>query len=158
MRPLAQILKQTIVDFAPNHLKPYIKVFLRQSGETTLFRVEVDRGENHAEREGSDDARAQEFGSGLQAQIGETGYIRFAARNAEALVFPGTNDWRGKTIWMPYPRKVNHPGIEAANQGKGYIRPAISEFEGTILPQVDSAFKDEVEYEFRITFGHAKRK
>ena len=158
LTPLVQILKNTIVDFAPNHLKPYIHVTMRTEHDVAIIRVHVDRGEHPSQREGSLDARAQEFGSGLRAQIGETGYIRFAARNAEALVFPGTNQWAGKTIYMPYPRKVNHPGIYAANDDKGYVRPAIQEFEGTIINALDPTIRDDVNFEIRMAFGHATRK
>lgn len=156
--PMAQILKNTIVDFAPRHLVPYIHVTTRQEGELSIIRIDVNRGENPSQREGSLDARAQEFGSGLSAQIGDKHLIRFAARNAPALIFDGTNGWVGKTIYMPVPRKVNHPGIQAANQGEGYIRPAVREFEGTIINALDPTIRSDIDFEIRTTFGHATQK
>ena len=62
------------------------------------------------------DARAQEFGSK------EFAPISIEPKYAEHLVFMGTNDFVGKKIITDH---VNHPGINAANGGVGYLNPAV---------------------------------
>lgn len=73
------------------------------------------------------DARAREFGSGLHARRGAKRKYIIKPVNAKALVFP----WEKAHPSIPRTRddrvilsKVEHPGIEADNNGKGYIAPA----------------------------------
>lgn len=83
------------------------------------------------------DARAREYGSGVHArgartskhQLGPHGKILIKPKNRKYLAFywekandniPRLPDGR---VVLP---KVEHPGVEAANNGKGYLAPAIN--------------------------------
>lgn len=150
---LRSVLQRTVREFAPSHLRQYIKVERARDGETVILRVSVNIRANPAQKYGSKDARAQEFGSGLRAQIGQTGYISIVPKRRRFLKFAGTNDWEGQTIFTQH---VNSPGIPAANSGEGYIRPAIREFESVLIPQLDPTIRQAVNFEVRTWFPNAK--
>jgi hypothetical protein len=144
-------------DLAPAHIAPHIKASVSGSGETVVMALNVNPQDDPAEKYGTADARAQEFGSGLHAQIGETGFIRIVAQNAEALVFEGTNEYEGQTIVMMKPRPVYSPGIKAVNDGQGYMRLAIQQAQTYVEVGLDPVIRDEVDFTTRITFSHAKK-
>lgn len=153
LEALAGSLKQEIQDRAPSHLKDAVSTEVHQSGEDIFIKVVVD-ADRSIQKYGHGDARAREFGSGLHAQIGETGFIVIKPKQAKYLVFEGTNEFEGQTIVI---RRVNSPGVEAANEGEGYIRPAIQEFQDRLVPQLDPSIREEVDLTFRMAFPHAKR-
>lgn len=108
--------------FAPNtHLRESIVSTVEQKGRATFIIRTRAKGP---------DARAREYGSGIHARRGNRGYIRIRPRNKKVLVFP----WDKAADYIPKTsdgrvilKEVNHPGVEAANNGKGYIHPAINE-------------------------------
>lgn len=110
------------------------------------------------------DARAYEYGSGIHSttsktsrwQQGAKGKILITPKRAKVLAFywdklsndpPGT--WYGgrKLIRkreddVALFRYVEHPGVKAANGGKGYMRPAISEVRKTIRKEIPKGMRD----------------
>ena len=121
-RKYAPYAKEQAIKYAPNkHLKASI-----QSKDSrinsTKYRITVSAH--------GPDARAREYGSGIHSQLGPKEKYPIVPVNAPALVFfwekandniPRTED--GRVILQ----KVMHPGVEAANDGKGYIGPALVE-------------------------------
>ena len=123
--------------YAPSHIQPYISSHVEDVADGTYIirtTVQMEDGgtenPNHAGQ--SMDARAQEYGSGLHARRGGLKDIVIRPKNKKALVFPWdvaenipafkhTQD--GKVVLM----EVHHPGITAANEGKGYLAPAQNE-------------------------------
>lgn len=111
------------------------------------------------------DARAYEYGSGVHStssktsrwQQGTKGKILITPKKAPVLAF----DWQ---VLKKYPvgttfpnspkliqivdegrgifRYVEHPGVKAANGGKGYVRPAINEVRKTIRKEIPKGMRD----------------
>lgn len=109
-------------ELAPNnHLRQSIQSSVEQSGEGTfIIRVRA-RGP---------DARAREYGSGIWARRGPRGKILIRPRNKRALAFY----WEKANPNIPtlpdgrvLLGSVEHPGVDAANDGQGYLHPAIRE-------------------------------
>lgn len=75
-------------------------------------------------------AKAHEFGSGIHGTRGSTYPI--VPKYAKALAFRWPNapaavidaQPRSKQTGIFFFAKVNHPGVKAANEGEGYLRPA----------------------------------
>lgn len=117
--------------FAPNkHLKDSIKSTVEIGQGKYIIRV----------RASGPDARAREYGSGVWARRGPKGYITIKPKNKKALAFV----WEKGKLPLAYNpatqlpavgfetgvavlKKVQHPGVEAANGNRGYIHPAINE-------------------------------
>jgi len=107
--------------YAPsNHIKKSIKKGWRKSsGKYVIY---VSAGPT---AEG--DARARELGSGIHAKVGAKNKIPILPRRGKYLVFPWDKAYPeiprtadGRVLL----KKVNHPGVEAANAGQGYLSPA----------------------------------
>ena len=114
--------------FAPDHLKAFIHSSATEpTPGTIVIRTRVNNsnptGPGHPNY-GTSDARAQEFGSGLRARRGAKGKYLIVPKNSPFLEFEGTNQFDG---WLIRTKVVHHPGIQAANAGKGYIAPAFNE-------------------------------
>lgn len=153
--------------FAPNHLRPFIRSRVEvKEDKTFIIRTTVNRNERPLEKYGSADARAQEYGSGLRARRGAKKkypikpkkghpYIAFywevATRSEMEAGGPG------KFKFLPdgrvYFPQVNHPGIKAANQGKGYIAPAIKELKRRAKDELKSDIKQAILGDLRQSFG-----
>ena len=82
------------------------------------------------------DARSREYGSGVWARRGPKGKILIRPRNAPLLVFPwqvATSPISGDiniprdSLGLVHLKQVEHPGVDAANEGQGYIGPAMRE-------------------------------
>lgn len=104
------------------------------------------------------DARAYEYGSGIHSrrsnqsprQLGPKGKIEITPRNAPYLVFP----WDGKIIKT---LRVEHPGVNPANQGEGYLRKAVKETKkenkAELAQGISRAVKSDIigRFKFRLT-------
>lgn len=116
-------------------------------------------------------ARAYEYGSGIHARIKSKrsknqqadGRILIKPKTKRVLAFfwekvdentptgkkfIGISADTGKALL----RYVEHPGVEAANNGRGYLAPAINEVRKTIRREVPQDVRDEVGLAFKRAF------
>lgn len=140
-------------EFAPAHIRPAIssRVESKDTG-TYLIRITADR-------KMAPDARAWEYGSGIHARRGpKKKYIikpktkkvlafswEVADQNPEAFRF--TDDGR---VMLP---QVEHPGIQAANEGKGYIAPAQIELRKRAKRELGEDIRQAIMGDLRVSFG-----
>lgn len=143
--------------YAPAHLRPYIhsKVEEKDDGTFTV-RTTVDRLAEPLPKYGSADARAQEYGSGLQARRGTRKKYPIDPKNTPVLVFK----WDKANPNIPKNKygevllhHVEHPGIQAANDGKGYIGPAQAEVRATVKAQLGKEIRDVILGDLKESFG-----
>ncbi len=146
--------------FAPNHLKAHIrsKVETKDNG-TFIIRTTVDRSANSLPKYGTADARAQEFGSGLRARRGPKAKYPIYPKNKKVLAF----HWEVATSnpenfkFTPDGKvllgSVQHPGIHAANAGKGYIGPAQNEIRKRGRAELDKDIRQAILGDLRESFG-----
>ena len=152
--------------FAPNHLRPFIRSRVEiKDDKTFIIRTTVNRNERPLEKYGSADARAQEYGSGLRARRGAKKKYPIKPKNKKILAFYWEVATRsemeagkpGKFMFAPDGRvlmhQVNHPGIHAANQGKGYIAPAIKELKQRAKNELKSDIRQAILGDLRQSFG-----
>lgn len=151
--------------FAPNHLKPYISSRVEQKETGFIIRTTVNRKANPIEKYGSADARAQEYGSGLRARRGTKRKYPIKPKNKKILAF----HWEiatvsemehgapGKFMFAPDGRvlmhQVNHPGIQAANSGQGYIAPAIKALKAKGKQELKNDIRQAILGDLRQSFG-----
>lgn len=121
---------------------------------------------------GKDVARAYESGSGIHSrspktspkQMGSRGYIRIAPKTKKVLAFfwdkvssntpagkkfLGVSKSTGKALF----NYVDHPGVEAANNGKGYIAPAVNKVRAQIRKDIPKDVRKVVLGTFKKSFG-----
>lgn len=139
--------------FAPKHVEPAIssKVEAKDNG-TYIIRITADRRK-------APDARAQEFGSGLRARRGPKKKYPIKPKEKKFLVF----HWEVADAdpenfsFLPDGRvmlsSVMHPGINAANGGKGYIGPAMRELRKRARQDLDEAVREAILGDLRESFG-----
>jgi len=149
-RGYASLVTRYAREFAPNtHLREAIKSTVEEKGDVFIIRVRA-RGP---------DARAREYGSGIHARRGPKGKITIRPRNRKYLAFywekandsiPRLDDGR---VLLP---KVEHPGVEAANGGKGYIAPAINKARKDIRARFGSEGAKAIGLDLRAAFKTAK--
>lgn len=140
-------ITQLAKSFAPAHLRDAISSRVEPHSEnspTYTITVTVNRNLHKLPREGTLDARAQEFGSKMFAPIS------IEPKYAQHLVFMGTNDFVGKKILSNH---VNHPGINAANGGMGYIHPAITVIRERGLEELSVDVRQAVLSDIRAAFS-----
>jgi hypothetical protein len=117
-------------------------------------------------------ARAYEYGSGIHSrspktspkQMGSRGYIRIAPKTKKVLAF----FWEKVSANTPAGKKflgisrstgkalfnyVEHPGVEAANNGKGYLTPAINKVRAQIRKDIPKDVRKAVLGSFKKGFG-----
>ena len=151
--------------FAPNHLKPYIHSKVEEKGDGNfIIRITADRfanptGPGHPNY-GSSDARAQEFGSGLRARRGAK--KKYPIQGHPFLVFPWDVATQNPDQFTMHEGKVvlaqvMHPGIEAANSGKGYIAPAMNELRKHARAELSKDIKEAIVGDLRESFGRKAR-
>lgn len=149
--------------FAPNHLKPYIQSRVEDSGDNTaIIRITVDKNANPAQKGGSADARAQEYGSGIHSKkYGQKNFITILPKNRTVLAFPWevASQAPDRFKFLPDGRvmlaSVQSPGIEAANGGEGYIAPAIKELKKRGKAELSADVRQAILSDIRKSFGHA---
>lgn len=132
---------------APTHLKAGISSHVTEESEGVL-RITI-------ESKGAD-ARAQEYGSGLQDRRNPRKYT-IAPKNGQYLAF----HWEvhpDHANYLPDGRillkSVQHPGIHAVNEGKGYVRPALEKFRenlktGNFRQEIKDAIVSDIRRSFR---------
>lgn len=121
-------------------------------------------------------ARAYEYGSGIRSrssktspkQQGSRGYIRIAPKRKKVLAFfwdkvdertpagkkfLGISVKTGKAMF----NYVDHPGVQAANNGKGYLAPAITKVRRQIRKELPEDVRKAVLGSFKKSFGVAKK-
>lgn len=145
--------------FAPNHLRPYIHSKVEEKEGGFIIRTTVNRMENPLPKGGSMDARAQEFGSGLKAKRGAKRKYLILPKNRKFLAF----HWEvaeqnpEQFSFLPDGRvmlpKVNHPGIQAANQGRGYLAPARAELKKRARAELKEDVRQAIMGDLRSSFG-----
>jgi hypothetical protein len=162
LRSRAGQLTQLARSLAPKHVAPSISTSVTEVSEGK-FQVRI--------KATSPDARAQEYGSGLHAQKGPK--ARYPITGKPWLAFMPTNGFQGnaygaydpvtrsgvgdKTVMIKH--EVMHPGIEAANEGKGYIRPALKEFRVSIRKNgtINKEIKQAILGDLRASFSGVKK-
>lgn len=156
VRGYASLTTRLAKELAPNkHLQSSIKSTVEANGEDNyIIRV----------RASGPDARAREYGSGVWARRGPKGKILIVPKNAKALVFPWdvpTSPVSGNTVNENVPRlpdgrvmlkRVEHPGVDAANDGQGYLHPAINEVRKTIRERLKTEGAAAIKADIRISF------
>ena len=138
---------------APSHVRPAIhsKVETKDDG-TFIIRTTADR-------KIAPDARAWEFGSGIHARRGAKKTYPIRPKNKGVLAFNWeiANANPERFTFAPDGRvllfSVNHPGIEAANGGKGYIAPAMKEVRRRGKAELSKDIRDAILGDLRQSFG-----
>lgn len=139
--------------FAPAHVQPAIKSKV-EDGKDGKYIIRIT-----ADRRIAPDARAQEFGSGLRARRGIKAKYPIRPKNKKFLAF----NWEvananpenftfipdGRVIFS----QVMHPGIEAANDGIGYIGPAMKELRKRAKAELTKDVRDAIMGDLRESFG-----
>jgi hypothetical protein len=92
-------------------------------------------------------ARAYEQGSGIHGRRKRTYVIK--PRSKGLLVFY----WQKLNMHVALPR-VNHPGVQAVNNGKGYIRPAVRSVRPKINRELRKMMGDEGKASIRKAFAN----
>lgn len=150
---------------APDHLKRYIVSRVEQKETGFIIRTTVNRNANPIEKYGSADARAQEYGSGLRARRGAKKKYPIKPKNKKILAFYWEVATRsemeagrpGKFMFAPDGRvlmhQVNHPGIKAANNGQGYIAPAMRELRKRGKAELKNDIRQAILGDLRQSFG-----
>lgn len=150
-------------DLAPAHLRPYIHSKVEdKDGVSFIVRTYVNKNENPIEKYGSADARAQEYGSGLQARRGSKTKYPIFPKTKKILAFNWevANSDPENFKFLPDGRvmlsSVQHPGIKAANEGKGYIGPAQAEIRARAKAQLGKEIRDVILGDLRESFSRSK--
>lgn len=143
--------------YAPNHVKSAISSKVEDKAEGTyIIRITADR-------KIAPDARAQEFGSGLRARRGaKRKYTIRPKPGNKVLAFPWeiANAQPENFSFLPDGRvmlpSVQHPGIQAANGGKGYIAPAMNELRKRGKAALSKDVKEAILGDLRTSFGRKR--
>jgi hypothetical protein len=121
-------------------------------------------------------ARAYEYGSGTRSrstktspkQQGSRGFIRIAPKRKKVLAFfwdkvdentpagekfLGVSTKTGKALFA----YVDHPGVQAANNGKGYLAPAIAKVRRQIRKEIKPDVRKAVLGSFKKSFRVSKK-
>lgn len=155
IQQIGQSLQTLVRDYAPTHLKGYIFVqtFMAPTRATLSLRVE---NSNPAQKYGSADAAAQEYGMGGKNIRGDSRFHGVILPvNGTHLVFMGTHEYEGQLIFTPMVTK--HPG-SPPYENRGYITPAIEEFKNTVLPSIDPELRSMVHIAVRRSFPGVSKK
>lgn len=150
--------------FAPNHVEPAISSTTEVKEDGT-YRIRIT-----ADRRIAPDARAQEYGSGIHARRGKKDFYPITPKSKKMLAFyeNANGTWDYDMFDPPMPRVhapdgrglfygVMHPGIEAANNGKGYIAPAMRELRKRAKAELSKDIKDAIVGDLRASFGKKAR-
>jgi hypothetical protein len=143
--------------FAPSHVRSAISSHVEEK-DGGFFRIRIT-----ADRKIAPDARAQEFGSGLHARRGVKKKYTIRPKNQRVLAFNWeiANANPERFVFAPDGRvllpKVEHPGIEAANSGKGYIAPAMREIRKRAKRELSQEIREAIVGDLRESFGRKAR-
>lgn len=150
--------------YAPDHLRPYIHTNVEESKgqDQFILRLGINPRANPQEKGGTLDARAQEYGSGLRARRGSKTKYPITPKTRKILAFQWdvADNNPEYFSFLPDGRvilpKVMHPGIEAANEGKGYLAPAIKALK--IRQELKKEIDDAISFDIRTSFSGAKKR
>ena len=153
-------------NLAPSHIRSAIssRVDKSKKGKVSVIITAAKKGVN-----GAEDVAAWEFGSGKRSRLKRMspnqiapqgkyvikpkkpgGFLVFPWDKAEAYDITTTDDGQAKL------RSVLHPGIQAANGGKGYIAPAIKATRKTLEESIDESVRDAVGLTLKRAFSGGK--
>jgi len=155
-------------NLAPQHIRSAITSRVKKSKKGTVGIVTT------ADKSVAPDAGAWEFGSGIHSrlmrmspnQLRPKGKYIIAPKRGNVLAFP----WDKVNESTPKGKKfrgissqgnaifnyVEHPGIVAANDGKGYIAPAIKMTRKTLEDGIDKSVRDAVGLTLKRAFSGGK--
>lgn len=139
--------------FAPAHVQPAIHSHIEEK-EDGQFIIRIT-----ADRRVAPDARAWEFGSGIHARRGPKHKYPILPKRAKVLAFKwDVADANPENFkFLPDGRvmlgSVQHPGIEAANGGKGYIAPAMKELKARARADLSKDIREAILGDLRESFG-----
>ena len=152
--------------FAPTHVEPAISSHVEEKGVGEyIIRIT-------ANRQIVPDARAQEFGSGLHARRGVKKTYTIASKRGVfgklAFYENANGTWDYDMYDPPVPGEhlqdgrgffyqVQHPGIEAANGGKGYLAPAMRELRKKAKGELTREVREAIVGDLRESFGRKSR-
>lgn len=146
--------------FAPNHLRPFIHSHVETKDDGRfVIRISVNRNERPLEKYGSADARAQEYGSGLRARRGAKRKYPIVPKDKKVLAFhwevadSNPQNFKFTPNGKVLLGSVQHPGIQAANQGKGYIAPAMKELKKRGKAELKDDVRQAILGDLRQSFG-----
>ena len=101
------------------------------------------------------DARAREYGSGIHARRRGPHYITIRPKNKKVLAF----FWEKANENIPrlpdgrvMLKSVEHPGVEAAQNGKGYIGPAFNETRKALRERLLKEGAEAIRIDLRASF------
>lgn len=154
LQQLGDALQVLVRDYAPVHLKGAIEVQTFVAPTRVTISIRVQAGQQPVQKYGTEDAAAQEFGSGPRSTKGSEWNGIIVPVNRTYLVFEDTNEYEGQII---HTKLVHSPGINPY-QGRGYVRPAIEEFKSTVLPSIDPDIRQAVNIAIRKSFPGAGKK
>jgi hypothetical protein len=150
---------------APAHLRVGISSIVEKKKEGIFtIRVRSVGGNREKDKLYGSDARAQEFGSGLRARRGPKGKILIAPRYKKALAFPWEVATQNPDQFTMLEdgrvllKSVEHPGIEAANNGKGYLAPAINEVRKRGRENLTKELRLAILSDIRTAFSRGKKR
>jgi hypothetical protein len=157
-RGYASTVTRIAKELAPNnHIKASIRSTV-EIGQQGKFIIRV--------RASGPDARAREYGSGVWARRGPKGKILIRPKNYPLLVFKwdvATSPISNGSVNVPrnaegfvHLKQVEHPGVDAANEGKGYIHPAINQTNKYIRDKFATEGKEAIKLDIRASFKGAK--
>lgn len=142
---------------APRMIAPYITSAEVEQTKTGTYGIKI-RVDLQKIPDGSPakSARAYEYGSGIHAQRGSVGKYKIVPRNLNGLlVFPW--DKLPKTEDNPDQiarfKSVMHPGVEAANNGRGYMREALVQSRSYIRETILKDASDNIKLKVRAIFS-----
>lgn len=146
-------MTQLARSLAPAHIRSAISSHVEEKNSTT-FIIRTT-----ANRQLAPDARAQEYGSGIHARRGAKKKYTIRPKNKRLLAFnwevANANPERftfapdGRVVF----HSVQHPGIEAANSGKGYIGPAQIAIRKRIKEELSKEIGETIKMDLRESFG-----
>lgn len=145
-------------ELAPAHVRPAISSHVEE-GEDGRFVIRITSDLSKAP-----DARAQEFGSGLHARRVPKRLIPILPKNGKYLAFywevatANPNQFHMTADGKVLLTSVKHPGIEAANQGEGYIAPAMKELKARGRAELDKDVRMAILSDIRESFRHANQR
>lgn len=150
----AGMLTKLAKEFAPNHLKGAISSRTEERGEDTYAIILTAK-----KGEGTMDAAAQEYGSGLRAE-NDPHIIEIVPKNGPYLVFKwdkvDASQFRHTVDGKVMLTHVNHPGI-FPYRGIGYLRPAINELRAKGRQELTEDVRMAILGDLSESFRHANK-
>lgn len=152
LRARAKIWRNNITKLAHRNLGKFRSIITVQSRVEEGERIDIVSTAKGAA------SRAYEYGSGIHArliktskhQLGPRGEILIKPKNRKMLAFywEVAETEPGPWVFAPDGRvlfySVTHPGVEAANGGKGYLGPAVNEVRKQIRKEIPKEVRNAV--------------